>query len=398
MAITSKTTNGKILYSIYLNIRSKINPTIRIQKREGGFDSRAKAQRRENELREICVREMMQQEGILPSWGEIVKRWESFKRNVGDVQEDTINDYVHALTLWTRNIWDKPCNEIHKGEIREIIENLKEEKLSNSFQLKVLNTIKRVYSWGKEEGMIRGGLDNITSGIKISRQEEKTPEILSLDQISILLEQAKKEKSSWYALWTMAVMTGCRNGELFALEWSEVDFDNNKITISKSFNKRLNKTKSTKSGYFRTIPMNDALKELLLELRANAKENHVLPRMALWDSGLQARELRKFCQKVNIPSVKFHALRACFATHLLSNGVAIGQVQKICGWADLETMMRYIRLAGVDVKGATTCLNILSPNQSDEKVLNIMDFKSEKQSLATSGYLAQREEYKISQL
>jgi hypothetical protein len=32
---------------------------------------------------------------------------------------------------------------------------------------------------------------------------------------------------------------------------------------------------------------------------------------------------------------------------------------KICGWKDLETMARYIRLAGIDEKGATASLQIL---------------------------------------
>ena len=32
---------------------------------------------------------------------------------------------------------------------------------------------------------------------------------------------------------------------------------------------------------------------------------------------------------------------------------------KICGWRDLKTMEFYIRVAGVDEKGATDCLSIL---------------------------------------
>ena len=34
-------------------------------------------------------------------------------------------------------------------------------------------------------------------------------------------------------------------------------------------------------------------------------------------------------------------------------------VQKICGWRDLKTMQRYIRMAGIEIEGATESLRVL---------------------------------------
>lgn len=39
-------------------------------------------------------------------------------------------------------------------------------------------------------------------------------------------------------------------------------------------------------------------------------------------------------------------------------------VMKICGWRDLKTMEFYIRVAGVEEKGATDCLKIL-PSEAE---------------------------------
>ena len=36
---------------------------------------------------------------------------------------------------------------------------------------------------------------------------------------------------------------------------------------------------------------------------------------------------------------------------------------KICGWSDLKTMQRYIRLAGVDERDATKLLRILPSDE-----------------------------------
>ena len=44
---------------------------------------------------------------------------------------------------------------------------------------------------------------------------------------------------------------------------------------------------------------------------------------------------------------------------------------KICGWKDLDTMARYIRLAAIDENGATDSLAVLPSENYD----NIVMFK-----------------------
>jgi integrase len=49
---------------------------------------------------------------------------------------------------------------------------------------------------------------------------------------------------------------------------------------------------------------------------------------------------------------------------------------KICGWKDLKTMQRYIRLAGVDEGGATETLRFIPTEEAVmEKVVSLYDQK-----------------------
>lgn len=374
MSISSYTSQeGKTFWKVYINLRSKIDPRIRVQREERRIESKGKAERREKELNELCLREIIQKEGSQPTLGEIVDKWEKYRRDTGEIQEDTIDDYLSAIRLWCDSIIIKPACEINKQEVRQIISHLSSIGKSNGFQLRVLSGIKRVYTWGKEEGLIKGGLDNITSGIRISKVEEKVPEVLTAEEIKKFLYVAKVQNHKWYPIWLTAILTGMRSGELYALEWKDIDFANNNIVVSKSFNKRKRVIKSTKAGYFRTVPINQSLKEMLLALKASSSTAHVLPRIREWTMGLQAQELRKFCLEVGIRSVKFHALRSCFATHLLNEGVSLTTLMKVAGWRELATVQKYTRLAGIHEKGATDCLDRFTPSVNDENILKLRD-------------------------
>ena len=78
-----------------------------------------------------------------------------------------------------------------------------------------------------------------------------------------------------------------------------------------------------------------------------------------WERGLQAKILRSFCYINGLPSVRFHTLRACFATQMLRDGVDPARVMKICGWKELKTMQHYVRLAGIEIQGATESIRLL---------------------------------------
>jgi len=69
----------------------------------------------------------------------------------------------------------------------------------------------------------------------------------------------------------------------------------------------------------REVPMNKELRKLLLELQAKSGSGkYILPRLPHWRSGNAAQILRMFCEGNGLKSIRFHTLRACFATQLLS--------------------------------------------------------------------------------
>lgn len=278
---------------------------------------------------------------------------------------------VAGLRRWTKEWFESPGDELTRFHGRELQKKMELAGMSSKGQQKVRSMVNTVFNYGLEEKFISKPIPSPMAGLVFNSDAEKVPDILTLGEIKQFLERGKELQNEWYPIWAMALLTGMRNGELYALEWSDVDFENSLIRVSKSYNSRLKLVKSTKAGYWRNIPISSQLRELLIELQSKSETQHVLPRLGCWNQGLQAQELRKFLKGIGIRPVKFHALRACFATQLLAQNIAPAIVMKICGWKNLKTMEYYVRLAGVSEQGATECLEILPTETVMENVVSL---------------------------
>lgn len=363
MAVIEYTSeNGQALWKAYVSIKSKLKPSIRVQKWKFNIKTQKQAEREEVNLLKECQAEVLKKETQGETWGNLVESWESYlRKDKKDLNDTTRSDYIACMRKHTERWWRRPAKEISRADVIELMNQMKASGYTVSYMNVVKVIINRAFTYGIDHRVVKGVDRSPSFGLSLGREEEKKPEILNIDQLRDLLQKAKLMEHPWFPVWSLAIQTGLRNGELFALLWDDVDLLNREITINKSYNCRTRSVKSTKAGYWRTIPISNELYGFLSDLKLKSVDRkEVLPRLPRWAQGDQARRLREFCIGVGIPSIKFHTLRACFATQLIRNGVPPIQIQKICGWRDLETMQRYIRLAGIEIRGATESLKVLS--------------------------------------
>lgn len=387
MAIsTYKHGNGEIRFRVYVQSRSKINQDIRTQRRASGIKTQREAEREETRLIRECEREVAEKEAQGSSWGVVVEAWiESLKRTESDLLETTRGDYLAALQKHTQCWWKRSAASINALDMKELLAQMKAEGRSYGFQKRFKNMFNRIFVFGIQSGLIHGLDRSPAFGLKLGRPEEKPPEILTYSEIRKLLGEAQRYQHPWYPIWATALLTGMRNGELYALEWGDINWENKTLTVSKSYNKRSRETKCTKAGYWRIVPLSTELITLLKELKTEAagRRKYVLPRSTKWGMGLQAQVLREFCLGIGIASIKFHTLRACFATQLLRAGVPAIQILKICGWRDLKTMQRYIRMAGIELESVTEQIQLLPTSNAKPLTSKRIDNMNGLNTLAT---------------
>ena len=368
--------SGILMFRVRIFRSSSTHPGVSVDKRAQGFKTQIEAERAEKKLIVQVERELIEAESRSCRWELLVDEWELTARAgdifIREVSRGTVGDYVQVLRTLTDDWMPLHVSEIDRARAWMKLDKV-EREISVARRKKLRTAIDAVYKWGMLSGRLKGITAIPTEGFKSTRtEEEKMPEILNLEQIRTLLLYAQRVDHLWFPIWAMALFTGMRSGELYALEWDQIDFENKLIFVHRNWTSRTG-FGATKGRYWRSVPIESTqvlnlLKELKLK-RGN--EKFVLPRFQCWTDGSQAEILRQFCEGSGLPSIRFHTLRACFATQLIRDSVAPAVVMKICGWKDLKTMQRYIRLAGIEVKGATKGLKLLPEREVIGRVVSL---------------------------
>ncbi len=398
MAVSSYTKNGEKFWQVYVDVRGREYKG-RVQKRALGIKTEREAIAVEKRLFREATEELTAKVMKGARWIDVIDRWVRHHElyPTKRMARTTILDYEAVLHNYTKSWLEKPASELNRADGREVLDRARDSGRSFRFCRGLKSTINLVYNFGIEERLIPGVKHSPVFGLELEPdREEKTPEILTIDEIRTLLRKAKEQQCEWYPMWAGAIMTGCRSGELHELRRADLElisreqarledekpFDKRNygvLKVRRGYNTRFRQVGPTKAGYWRTVPISSEFYRFLLEelkVETLKPEEHLFPRHWAWDKGLQARYLRIFCESNGIPSIRFHALRACFATQLIGSGIPPFIVMKICGWRDLKTMQRYIRMAGIEEKGATERLNFLpTPEATMEKVVQLLEFK-----------------------
>ncbi len=382
MAIREVTEDGKKYFEVYVDVKSKVKPGARVQKKRKQIRNLREAQTIEKQMISEASMELARLEDMSMLWGELLDLYEitlrSGRATMVKMQENILRETIAFLRAWTSDWYKRDCREITPGDVRRIINLMEEQDYSRGRMRSLKTAVNGVFRFGIDEGHLNGIHASPAQSVQLAKYvEDKPPQILSMAEIYRLLKTAQEEEHPWYPIWFMALNTGMRSGELYALEWTDLDWEKKLVTVSKSWNARMKRVKSTKAGYWRKVPMNTELEAMLVDLRGKIpmSQKEVLPRVSRWGNGEAAKFLRDHCLKIGISSVNFHALRACFATHLLNAGVSSPIVKKICGWTEEKVMNRYIRLAGLDVAGATATLNFPSFTNKEHKMGKIVNIR-----------------------
>ena len=171
--------------------------------------------------------------------------------------------------------------------------------------------------------------DNPVKGVKLFPEPKRSFRWWNEEEIRKFLNVSDDKIR---AITLIGLNTGMRIGEMLSLRWSNIDFDNNYITIEES-----------KGNTYRKVKMNSIVKEVLKDI--NTRNEFIFTNY----NGKPLKSIRKSfvstCKRAGIDRSTPHVMRHTFASHLTMLGVDPTTIMELGGWKSLELVQRYSHLA-----------------------------------------------------
>ena len=215
-----------------------------------------------------------------------------------------------------------------------------------------LSFISDVFSYAERMGVVS---DNPCSKVRLPKGEQTEKKIYTHEQVQRLLTLLEDEPLKYRTFFNLMIYSGFRRGEMLGLEWKDVDFENNVISVRRTSNYTAKKgvytdtTKTRKSQ--RSLKFPQAIMDMLKEYKAEQDEQALkcgdkwveTDRLyTKWNgepmqNGTPYFWLGEFCEKHDLPFYGLHSFRHLFASLLVNQGVDIVTVSGALGHSTVST-------------------------------------------------------------
>jgi integrase len=260
---------------------------------------------------------------IKPHWGSV---------NIRDVR-------TVAVERWLRQLQRQDC-----------------EALANSTKAKIRNLMSVLFNHAIRYEWLEQGKNPITL-VRQSAIRQLTPQVLEAHEIQGLLSQLD---SPFQIMVLLDVTTGLRRSELFALKWSDVDFWNLTINITRSiFQGVLGNCKTEASR--RPVPLSlDVAADLWLWKERTTYSNPddwifaspwAKGSKPYWPNTLLRKVIRPAALHAGIKKkISWHTFRHTYSTMLVANGENVKVVQELMRHANSRCTLDVYTQARIPAK------------------------------------------------
>ncbi|HOJ12316.1 MAG TPA: site-specific tyrosine recombinase XerD [Clostridiales bacterium] len=282
---------------------------------------------------------------------ELVQKYIDYLENGRQLANNTLQSYKRDLEQYISYLNEMNLCNINATDKTTVINyllHLQKKGRATSTISRNLASIRSFYQYLAKSNIID---TDPTLELESPKVEKKLPQILSPQEVELLLEQPKCIDLKGYrdkAMLELLYATGIRVSELINLDCSDINYDLSYIKCNNGVKERV-------------IPIGSlaikALQDYLLKARKNMIRNNDekalfiningkrLTRQGFWKIIKQYKNQAKIGKDITP-----HTLRHSFAAHLLENGADLRSIQEMLGHSDISSTQIYAQIARNRIK------------------------------------------------
>ncbi len=291
-----------------------------------------------NKARKKALEEAKQKEN--QRW-TIEKLWVNFQENNQKLKRLRVDIRFYNKHLGHR-FGDRTPDEISHSDI-DRLKNTLEKSVKPATIVQILGLLKKIVNYGVSRHYCR----SLNFRIVMPEVDNLKTEYLTQNQLERLLIAIDQDSNQLVAkMMQFVLFTGLRRGELFKLEWDDIDFERGLINV-----------RDPKGKKSQTIPLNDAARILLENIeRPFPNSSYVFPGKngnMRKDAKFTTRRIRDRAG-LNKDFRPLHGLRHSYASMLASSGkVDMYWLQKLLTHKSPQMTQRYAHLRDEVLKKAS---------------------------------------------
>lgn len=279
------------------------------------------------------------------------------KNNLSDT---TVINYKCQLNKYILdNIGTYKLSKLKKLHIQDFANKLYEGyNLSSKTIKNYINLISSILEKAIEWGYINTNVANNVNIPKNYNKPKKEQEIYNNEEIKLLFEALKNEEEPFKTMVYISFYTGARRGEVLALRWKDIDFDNNIINIVQNKIRKVDgtKIKETKNKRSRNFVAPQVLMTKIKEIYNNQNKEDL---MFDYYPATYTRMWQNFIKRHNLKYITLHDLRHTNGSILASKGVDIVTIAKRLGHLPATASAYYLHAVSEEDKKASEKLDNL---------------------------------------
>ncbi len=340
----------KVYYIYYRKDGKKIEEKVGREFQDDMTPARAaviRAQRIEGEElsnKERRIEEQKRKQAESDKW-TIRNLWKEYKSLKDGFSKGIQTDGYRYVKHLDSVLGDKEPSEIVIEDVDRLYVGLSQTHSSQSVK-HVLSLLKRIVNFGIKRKLCLP----IPFKVEVPMVDNVKTEDLTTDQLRSLLKAIKDSPDREAAdLMSLALFTGMRRGELFKLQWKDIDFERGFITI-----------RNPKGGRSQTIPMNARAISILNDRAPIEKNGSESKYIFTPGDGKPFKDIRRrvnpIAKAAGLPADfrPLHGLRHVYASMLASSGkVDMYTLQRLLTHKSPIMTQRYSHLRDDSLRKAT---------------------------------------------